>query len=194
MGLTNTEDRPLLLKTEVVDVPESGNGTQLLTLSPIARVEAGKRQIVRFVLAGDKDKIAVQQYKRVTFEGIPPQDKVSGNTARVRLNLRYDLPVIISPPGLAKNESPWELLQLKKLGRSITITNPSPYVVRLDAKVAIGDTGRHVNAFGRTFVLPGDTFTFDLPADVDPGSIAHIRLFPASAYGAAVEPFDAKLS
>ena len=192
MSLINEESRPMLLHSLIKDVPED-TGPSLLSVTPVSRVEPKARQIARFVLEPLKEPLKVQHYKRVTFEGIPPSEKKEG-TARIEMTVRYDLPVIISPKGMVQHEAPWELLKWSVAGNKLTVHNPSPYVVRMSREVDLMPAAKRFEAVNRTFILPGDTLTVELPQDTRPESIAAVRLFPASLYGATVDPFDAPVS
>jgi P pilus assembly chaperone PapD len=192
MGLKNLDATPLLLHTRIVDVPEDKHQV-VIPLPPVIRMEPKSRQIVRFVLEKAAEPMTVQHYKRVTFEGIPAISKNKG-TAVVRVNVRYDLPVIISPKGLVQVENPWEQLQWKLEGRTLTVHNPSPFVVRMSREVDLMPQAKRVEALQRTFVLPGDTMRTELPTDVVPEKLTAVRSFPASLYGAAVAPYEAVLA
>lgn len=191
MALKNLDSTPLLLHTRIIDVPED-KSLVVIPLPPVIRMEPKSRQIVRFVLEKSAEPMTVQHYKRVTFEGIPAVSKNRG-TSVVRVNVRYDLPVIISPKGLAQVENPWEQLQWKLEGRTLTVHNPSPFVVRMSREVDLMPQVKRVEALQRTFLLPGDTMSTELPGDMVPEELTAVRSFPASLYGAAVAPYDAVL-
>ncbi|TNV09883.1 fimbrial protein, partial [Buttiauxella sp. B2] len=120
INITNTDNYPVLMLTTLQDIPE--DKTPLLTITPpAARVEAGKTQRVRFILT-DKTPLKTERLKRVIFEGVPPQ--VKGKN-QVRMTVRQNLPVLIRPAGLARDEAPWKLLVWKQSGNTLTVTNPS---------------------------------------------------------------------
>ncbi|KWN21999.1 hypothetical protein WT83_04825 [Burkholderia territorii] len=192
MGLKNTDDRPLLLYTTVVDLPEDP-GPELYALPSVTRVEAGQRQIVRFVLGKSAAPLTVQHLKRVRFEGIPaaPASDADKDKAIVRINVRQDIPAVISPSGLEQDREPWKRLQWSLSGHTLTISNPSPYVVRLSQQMDLLPAVRRVKLLDHTFILPGQKFSVQLPADTSPQAI---RIFPASPYGFDVGSFDIPLS
>jgi P pilus assembly chaperone PapD len=44
-----------------------------------------------------------------------------------------------------------------------------------------------------TYILPGQTHHFDLPAGKSAGADATVRIYPLTTYGYATDPFDAPL-
>jgi P pilus assembly chaperone PapD len=191
MALKNVDTVPLLLHTQVQNIPED-NSLTLIPLPPIVRVEPNTNQIVRFILEKPAKPLEVQHFKRVTFEGIPPAGpKVAG---QIKLNVRYDLPVLISPKGLVQHEAPWELLTWKLSGTQLTVSNPSKFVVRLQRDVDLMPGAKRFEALKKTYVLPGESFTAELPAGVKPETVQGLRMFPVSLYGAAMQGVDAPVS
>jgi P pilus assembly chaperone PapD len=189
MGIVNTEDVPMLLHSAVRNLPED-DSLLVLPLPPVTRVEPKGRQVVRFVLEKPAEPLKVQHLKRVTFEGIPPKPKEPNS---FQLTLRHDLPLIISPKGLEQIPDPWRLMQWRMADGKITVSNPSPYVVRLSRTVDLMPGAKRVDLLTRTYVLPGETVSLDLPAD-SKADISSVRIFPASPYGYAVEPYDVPLN
>lgn len=191
MAVRNGENTPLLMHTRIYDL-DGGEGLVVVPLPPMVRVEAKSRQIVRFVLERPPEPLKVQHYKRVTFEGIPPRSGKKGDS-QVQVNVRYDLPVLISPRGLAPLDDPWSRLVWTLEGRRLTVHNPSPYVVRMSREVELLPAARHVELLQRTVVLPGDTVGIDLPDGVGADALTAVRLFPVTLYGFAAPDFDAPI-
>jgi P pilus assembly chaperone PapD len=191
MGVKNSDAENLLLHTNVYDV-DGDTKLEVIPLPPIIRVDAGGRQLVRFVLENTGEPLKVQHYKRVTFEGIP-EKSTKTTESRVRVNVRYDLPVIISPKGLVLNETPWDLMVWRVEENKLVVTNPSPYVVRMSRQVDLLPALTRVEIAQRTFILPGETLSLDLPAGTTAKSIHGVRLFPATLYGYTAPDYDAPL-
>lgn len=106
INVTNTDSSPALLHSVIEDVPEDTE--QLIVVTPpVTRVDAGERQMVRFLSIGT-EPLKTQRLKRVSFEGIPQAQPGSGAT--IGISLRQNLPLILHPKGLPKNDAPWELL------------------------------------------------------------------------------------
>ncbi|KWE37930.1 hypothetical protein WT49_10210 [Burkholderia territorii] len=194
MGLKNTDDQPLLLFTTIKDLPGQ-KGPELYAIPPVIRVEPGARQVVRFFLQKGAQPLSVQELKRVYFEGVPPEAKGKAATeSKVRLTVRQDIPVVISPRGLEQDPQPWKKLQWSTDGKDIVVTNPSPFVVRLSQSVDLLPTGGRAVAFAKTYILPGEKITLKLPPKVKVSEVRGVRLFPASPFGFDVGKYDVELS
>jgi len=177
MNVKNTDNKAALLYTTVQEPDGSPiKGATLVVTQPIVRLEAGQTQRVRFVL-NTTEPLQVQQYKRVIFEGIP-QAKAPGKK-QITTTIRQNLPVIIHPKGLPVFTTPWEKLDWSATGSTLTVTNPSAYVVRLSPEVVMQPSGI-TGSLGKTWILPGETLSLSLKsASTD----KQVKLFPASRYG-----------
>lgn len=185
--LENTDDQPLLLYSNIQNLPEDGDEAPLVMLSPpMVRVEAGERQQVRFALQL-KQPLQVQRLKRVLFESIPLKQKNDKN--KIDISVRQNLPLIIHPRGLPKNPEPWKLLKWSLSEGQLSVENNSPYVVRMAEVVNIQPQGTAVQ-LGRSYVLPGQKLSFPV---ADAGAEA-VRLYPATLYGFSVDSYDAPLT
>ncbi len=183
MIVLNTEDRALLLHSTLRTLPGSAPGLLVLT-PPVARLEGGKKQLVRFVLR-PHEPLEVQQMQRVVFEGIPQAASEAGS---VEVTVRQDLPVIINPKGLKLADSPWEQLRWTTGEGGLEVFNPSPYVVRLSQQIDLSPD--KVSAeLPRPYVLPGERLRIDTGAVKVP--VKTVKIFPASMFGYAVDAFEA---
>ncbi|QXI15924.1 fimbria/pilus chaperone family protein [Pseudomonas hamedanensis] len=187
INVTNSESHPALLHTSVQDVPQDTESLLLLT-PPVARVEPGATQRVRFILRS-AEPLKTERLKRVVFEGIAPQD--STGKARVDLSVRQNIPAILRPANLPVEREPWKHLRWSRQGEQIQVRNPSPYVVRLRHSVTLLPEPQAMD-LGRTYVLPGETLTLTGPAAPDQVQ-TKVRLYPVTTYGFAVSHFDAPL-
>lgn len=197
INVKNTDNTPLLLLTALEDIKEDTDSLLIVT-PPTARVEAGKSQRIRFIMT-DKTPLATERLKRVTFEGIPPQQK--GKNV-VRVNVRQNLPVLIRPAGLEADPSPWKRLTWKKEGDKLVVNNSSPYVVRMGQGVhTLADN--NLWNLPNAYILPGETHTLtasgkakadakiEKPKD---GNMNVVRISPATTWGFTVDNYDAPLN
>ncbi|PRF96913.1 fimbrial chaperone protein [Burkholderia ambifaria] len=185
ISVRNTDNHPTLLHTTVEPIPED-KAELLIVTPPIARVEAGAVQLVRFVLA-DNAPLATQRLARVSFSGIPPKRQ---NKNEIQTIIRQNLPVLIQPQDLARNDRPWELLKWSIEDGKLIVRNDSRYVVRLEQKVQLLPSGQIVS-LPAPYVLAGQTRRIALARDaVTP---ERVRLFPATVYGYSVDHYDAAL-
>jgi P pilus assembly chaperone PapD len=187
INLKNTDTFPVLLLSTLQNTQDD-NETLLVITPPTARVEAGKTQRVRFILT-TKEPLKTERLKRVTFEGIPPQQKGKNE---VRMTLRQNLPVIIRPAGLARDPEPWKHLSWTQNGNSITVSNPSAYVVRLSQGVqTLPDKAQWT--LPNSYVLPGQTLTLKPLNNKKIGAATQVRISPATSWGYSVDTYDAPL-
>lgn len=187
INVKNTDPYPVLLLTQLENIPEDSES--LLTVTPpAARVEPGKSQSVRFLLT-TKTPLKTERLKRVTFEGVPPQQK---GKSEVRMTVRQNLPLIIRPAGLARDEAPWKHLVWQLTAGKLTVSNPSPYVVRLGQGVQTLP-GNSVWMLANSYVLPGQALTLTQNGNKAPGSDTQVRISPATTWGFSVDHYDALL-
>lgn len=188
MNVTNSDDKAMLLYTSLENLPEDQDSL-LVVSPPVARVEAGEKQLVRFIVQSDKP-ITTQRLKRVSFEGIPQSDP--GAKAKIGVTVRQNLPVLISPGDLPKKQDPWTLLEWSLDGRNLTVKNDSRYVVRLNQAFSVMPADLKLELPG-TYILPGQSNRFELPAGTTLSIDAKVRIYPVTTYGFATKPFDAPL-
>ncbi|WP_420232534.1 fimbria/pilus chaperone family protein [Pseudomonas sp. ABY48] len=181
----NTDAQAALLHSSVIHLPEDEE--PLLVLSPpVARVEPGQSQQVRFILRAAAP-LKTERLKRVRFEGIQSRPATRG--AQISMGVRQNIPVILRPAGLAVERAPWKRLVWSAKGGVVRVNNPSPYVVRLARSVSLIPGGATLD-LGRTYILPGEALSLSTPASLG----THVRLFPATTYGFAADSYDAILS
>lgn len=191
INVQNTDSFPVLLLTTLQDI-EQDNEKLLVVTPPVARVEPGKTQRVRFMLTA-KTPLKTERLKRVVFEGVPPQEK---DVNVVRMTVRQNLPVIIRPAGLARDEAPWKRLEWSLKGGVLSVSNPSPYVVRLGQGITtLPDQATWMLPY--TYVLPGQQLTLTRQAkrgDTGTGAATRVRISPATTWGFTVDSYEAPLA
>jgi P pilus assembly chaperone PapD len=187
VSVTNTDTRLALLHVTIEDIPEDTEPLVFVT-PPLARVEASRTQLVRFILQSEKP-LLTQRLKRVIFEGLP-QGKPAAETgkAQVGVTVRQNLPIILHPAGLAPNRTPWTDLTWSLQDGQLTVRNETPYVVRLAQEVQLLPSGSGA-MLPKTYVLPGEHISVAVTAKV----AAQVRIHPATVYGFAVPPYDAPI-
>lgn len=182
ISLKNKTESPMLLHSKVVDIDED-NEPLLLVTPPITRVDPGDTQMVRFILKGEVGR-PVERLRRATFEGIP-------QTAPgvVTISVRQNIPIIIRPAGLKPHDAPWTLLQWKRSGDGLSVTNDGPYVVRLSPEVTVGGVSV---GLPRTYILPGESLA--LPSSTPLPAAGTVSFRPASLNGYLLTSAEAVLA
>lgn len=188
--VTNSDPNPALLHVTLENIPED-SASLLFVTPPLSRVEAGASQLVRFILS-NPEPLTTQRLKRVIFEGLEQNNEPGKpGEARVSVNVRQNLPVILHPKGLAKNAEPWKGLRWSLHEGRLAVSNPTPYVVRL-AQELHSLPSQTAWQLPRSYVLPGDTLT--LPGNASAAADGQILFTPATVYGFAVGTHEATLN
>lgn len=189
ISVKNTDATALLLYTSIENLPEDPEDILLVT-PPVARVEPGQKQLVRFILQSP-GPITNQRLKRVTFEGIP--QKKPGKSSVIGVNVRQNLPVLLSPGKLHPKSDPWTLLQWSLKNNQLVVKNDSLYVVRMNPALDLLPAVKRLS-LAQTYILPGSSKTIAIPSGVAAHSATGVRIYPVSVYGFQVKPFDAPLN
>lgn len=188
VSVTNTDNKLALLHVTLEDLPEDLEPLLFVT-PPLARVEADKSQLVRFILQNQKP-LQTQRLKRVIFEGMPKdRTPAEAGHARVGVTVRQNLPVIIHPKGLATNRTPWKGLDWSLANGQLKVFNGSKYVVRMAQELQLLP-GKGMAVLPRTYILPGETLSVPTPVKV----ATSVRMQPATVYGFAVAAFEAPVN
>ncbi|MBC8654106.1 fimbria/pilus periplasmic chaperone [Providencia vermicola] len=95
--VTNTDNYPVLLTTELVNVDPEYQDLVIAT-PQLIRVEPKAKQLIRFMLTSNSD-LKHEVLMRVIFEGIPPQ--ADPDAEQIKFTIRQNLPLIIKTQKLA---------------------------------------------------------------------------------------------
>ncbi|HWW08366.1 fimbria/pilus chaperone family protein [Collimonas sp.] len=158
MKVTNTDERPALLHTIIEPINEDKSPLFIVT-PPVARVDAGKTQLVRFILT-NKAPLTTERLSRVVFDGIGERKDDRDSTVAIRV--RQNLPVIIHPKDLPVNKEGWKLLKWEAGADRLNVVNDSAYVIRLSPNIALLPSGKPA-LIGKSYILPGETLNVVMP-------------------------------
>ncbi|MFG1173198.1 fimbria/pilus chaperone family protein [Erwiniaceae bacterium CAU 1747] len=178
INVTNTDNQTELLYVKVIDL-EDDPQPKLYVTQPVMRLEAGKTQLVRFILNSPRP-LQEEHLKRVAFEGIRP--KKANEENRIEVNIRQNIPVIIHPKGLEMRADPWKALVWNISGNKLTVHNPSPYVVRLSQQVKLLPQD-HNALLAKTYVLPQQTISVSVKETSQLAATQKVSIETLSKYG-----------
>lgn len=187
INITNTDNLPSLLYSTIEDTPEDGESLVLLT-PPVARVDPGETQLVRFLLK-PAEPVKVQRLKRAVFEGFPQRSNPDGS-AVIGVTLRQNLPLIVHPKGLELIRDPWKLLSWRIQDNKLVVINDSAYVVRLNQAVQLLPSGKSA-MLPRAYILPGETL---IAQGNENAAGTSVKIKPATVFGYAVDSYEAAIS
>lgn len=177
INVKNTEKVPVLLYSKIVDLPDDPTPRLIIT-QPVARLEPGQTQRVRFVL-NTATPLQHEHIKRVYFEGIIEQ---ASDSRQVSITVRQDLPVIIVPKGLQAKHDIWSDLQGTVTNNVLKVTNSGKQVVRLTPQVKVLPDGTALT-LRKSYILPGETLTSAAPAGKNINGQQALEIFPVTRYG-----------
>lgn len=186
INIKNTDAAPALLHSVIENIPEDVEPLLIVT-PPIARVEGGETQLVRFI-STLKAPLKTQRLKRVSFEGIPQARTAGGAT--IGITLRQNLPLILHPQGLPIHHTPWELLKWQRAAQRLTVLNDSAYVVRMAPQVRLLPQGTTAT-LPRSYILPGEALAVKVDGSLE--GLTGIEIQPATIYGFSVENYRAPI-
>jgi P pilus assembly chaperone PapD len=189
MTLKNTDTQPILLYTSVQTVDEDP-AERVLVTPPVARVEPGDSQLVRFILKKGA-ALKAETLARAIFEGIPPAS--NGNT--LRLTIRQNVPLIIHPASLAENEEPWKFLSFtENTNGDISVKNTGDYVVRMASSISLLP-GNGQATLARNYILPGQIVVAkrSVGSELAPRATS-VKISPATLYGVLSDPYESPLA
>lgn len=187
INIKNTDEAPLLLYSTVTDLTDDP-GTHVVAAQPVARLEPGQTQRVRFILTSH-DKLDREHLKRVSFEGIPtrhhPHDLV--------LVSRQVLPMLIVPKDMKARPQPINDLIWSAKNGVLTVTNTGLQVVRLEQQ-ALLMPGKVSVSLMKTYVLPGETLSVNGNYAKHLKHQSQVMVIPLSREGKTTTPqlFDLK--
>ncbi|MFP3019542.1 MAG: fimbria/pilus chaperone family protein [Arsenophonus sp.] len=171
----NESSSPVMILTTIESLPEDPEKLVIIT-PPISRVEPNDTQVIRFLLK-NTDNLKTERMARVKFESIPTKRTTSNN--RININIAQNIPIIVQPKGLKRDYTPWKHLQLKISNNTLTVYNPSPYVVRFHPRLTLLPSQKTVS-LSHSYLLPGKNLSINLP--VQKGTVTAVKLTPASLY------------
>lgn len=188
INVKNTEKVPVLLYTRIVELPDDPT-PRLIVTQPVARLEPGQSQRVRFVLNTDTP-LQSEHIKRIYFEGVTER---TTDNSQVSVSVRQDLPVIIVPKGLSAKRDMWTDLDWSVSANSLKVTNTGRHVVRLTPQVKLQPAG-NVLSLNKSYILPGETLVVTAPASTRLSSQQQVAFSPVTRYGFGVGVKTAPLS
>ncbi|KFK94089.1 MULTISPECIES: molecular chaperone [unclassified Serratia (in: enterobacteria)] len=166
LSVSNPDKKAYLVQTWV----ESIDGTEpppFVVTPPLFRLDGGQDNLLRVVRAGGNLPSDKESLFWMNIKAIPSAEKESDrNTLQIAIKARIKL--IYRPEGLkGMPEDMADKLTWQRMGNELQVTNPTPFYMNFQ-KVKVA--GKDVKE--ATFVAPGTTAHFALPAGVSSGSVS----------------------
>ncbi|ARZ02503.1 fimbria/pilus chaperone family protein [Yersinia ruckeri] len=185
--LTNKSASPVMLHSSLQVVAEDASEKVIVTPS-VARVEPGETQLVRFFLKDEyKNTLKQQTLVRAIFQNIPPKKQNN-----VGLTIRHNVPLIIHPSTLPKNNKPWQFLNFSQdVHGNIVVKNDGDYVVRLSESLILQPRNGRAE-LPQSYILPGKTLVATKNTSFN-GKASSVTIQPANLYGYISDSYTAEL-
>lgn len=182
VDINNPDKTPYLIQSWVETLNGGVEKAPFIITPPLYRLDGGQQNVERVVLVGNLSQDKESLYW-LNIKAIPSSPK-KDNTLQIAIKTRIKL--IYRPAGL-KQQQPQELsnqLTWRRNGNKLQVTNPTKYVINFN-EIRLG--GKRIENV--SYVLPGESMDFSLPAGANATSI---NFKVINDYGAVSEELNAK--
>lgn len=166
LSVNNPDNVPYLIQSWVETQSGGAEKAPFIITPPLYRLDNNQQNIMRIVRAGNMPENKESLFW-LNIKAIPSAaHNENANTLQVAVKTRIKL---IYRPAALKSSSPEEqanTLRWSRSGNSIQVNNPSAYYMNFNS---ISVNGKALNDV--TYVAPGATARFNLPAGVSGGSL-----------------------
>ena len=183
IDVNNPDKTPYLIQSWVETLNGGAEKAPFIITPPLYRLDGGQQNIERVVVTGNlpQDKESLYWLNIKAIPSAPKKD----NTLQIAIKTRIKL--IYRPAGL-KSQQPQELshqLTWRRNGNQLQVTNPTSYVINFN-EISLG--GKKIENV--SYVLPGESMNFPLPAGANSTSINYKVI---NDYGAVSDVQSASL-
>lgn len=164
INVSNPDQIPYLIQSWIEPPTGSTEKAPFIITPPLFRLDKGQQNTVRIVRKGSMPEDKESLYW-IDIKGIPSAPRRE-NTLQIAVKTRFKL--IYRPASLVdvSLEDQAGKLVWQKMGSHIQVKNPTPYVINFNV---ITVNGKEVDDV--SYVLPGTTATFALPANAANGDV-----------------------
>ncbi|OAT23950.1 putative fimbrial chaperone protein [Buttiauxella gaviniae ATCC 51604] len=165
LSVNNPDSVPYLIQSWIDTQSGGAEKVPFIITPPLFRLDHGQQNILRVVRAGNLPDNKESMFW-LSIKSIPSAPKAE-NSLQVAVKTRIKL---IYRPEALKKEVPEQLagqLTWQKVGNQVQVTNPTNYYMNFN-QITVG--GKAVPEV--TFVAPGGTARFNLPAGVSSGPLS----------------------
>lgn len=184
LKINNPDATPYLIQTWVENPLSGTEKAPFIVTPPLFRLDGGQQNILRVVHAGGNLPADRESMYWINIKSVPSTQDTNKNSLKIALTTRIKL--MYRPEGV--KGIPEEVagkLTWQHRGTHLHVTNPTPFYMNF---YEISVAGKEVNDV--TYVAPGSTASFTLPAGVMTGSVSWKIV---SDYGAISEAYTAGL-
>ncbi|MEJ5072674.1 molecular chaperone [Enterobacter ludwigii] len=180
LSVTNPDKVAYLIQTWVETTISGAEKAPFMVTPPLFRLNGGQQNVLRVVRTGgnlpnDKESLYWMNIKAI------PSAEVKENQNTLQIAVKSRIKLIFRPQGLKGTpEEVTDQLKWQRNGNSLQVTNPTPFYMNF---MEINVAGKSVKDV--TYVAPGSTAQFALPAGVSGGSVSWKIISDYGAIGPA---------
>lgn len=167
LSVSNPDKKPYLIQTWVEAAGTGAEKAPFMVTPPLFRLNSGQQNVLRVVQAGGNLPSDKESLYWMNIKSIPAAESNDHqNTLQIAVKTRIKL--IYRPKGVTGvPESVTGKLHWQRNGNTLQVNNPTPFYMNF-MQVTVG--GKDVKDV--TFVAPGGTASFSLPAGANAGSVS----------------------
>ncbi|RJT27985.1 molecular chaperone [Buttiauxella izardii] len=167
LSINNPDKVPYLIQTWVDTTGGGAEKAPFMVTPPLFRLDGGQENVLRVVRAGGNLPNHKESLYWMNVKAIPAGEaKENQNTLQIAVKSRLKL--IFRPQGLKGTpEDVTEQLKWQRNGNNLQVTNPTPFYMNFMEITVAGKQLKNI-----TYVAPGNTASFELPAGASSGSLS----------------------
>lgn len=167
LSVKNSEQVPYLVQVKLKNSTEGAGNPPFIITPPLFRLDGGQQNTLRVVRAGGNLPADKESLYWIGVRSIASSTKDNSQN-QVKIALTTHIKLIYRPEGVKGiPEGVADKLTWQRNGNRLQVTNPTPFYMNLsEVKIA----GKEVKDV--TYVAPGSTASFTLPAGVSAGSVS----------------------
>ncbi|MGB7801547.1 fimbrial biogenesis chaperone [Buttiauxella sp.] len=166
LSVKNPDTVPYLIQTWVETTGGGAEKAPFMVTPPLFRLDGQQENVLRVVRAGGNLPNDRESLYWMNIKAIPAGEaKENQNTLQIAIKSRIKL--IYRPQGLKGSpEDMADKLKWQRSGDQVQVSNPTPFYISFMEITVAGKQVKNV-----TYVAPGSTASFAMPAGVSGGSV-----------------------
>ncbi|WON77763.1 molecular chaperone [Serratia sp. UGAL515B_01] len=178
LKVNNPEQVPYLVQAKIKNSIEGGGNPPFLITPPLFRLDGGQQNTLRVVRASGNLPTDKESLYWIAIKSIASSTK-DNDQNQVKIALTSNIKLIYRPEGVKGiPEDVAGKLTWQRNGNRLQVTNPTPFYMNFyEVKVA----GKQIKDV--TYVAPGSTANFILPAGVNEGNVSWTLISDYGSFG-----------
>ncbi|MFV8868558.1 molecular chaperone [Serratia fonticola] len=167
VSVSNPDKSAYLVQTWIESTGGATDKAPFMVTPPLFRLDGGQQNVLRVVRAGGNLASDKETLYWMNIKAIPSLEaKENQNSLQIAVKTRIKL--IFRPQGLkGTSEDVTDKLTWQRSGNQLQVTNPTPFYMNFMEIKVMGKPIKQV-----TYVAPGSTANFELPAGVTGGNVS----------------------